>query len=160
MSINRLRWVRNRVMDVKRLMLRRVFGMDLHPTCYFSLKAKFDLTNPRGVHVGPDSYVAFDAVIFAHDMTRGLRTDTWIGERCFIGARSIVMAGIRIGDGCIIGAGSVVTRDVPSGCAVAGNPARIISEGIETTRFGCIKGAGYLADDPEMTKGDRSRDVG
>lgn len=49
-----------------------------------------------------------------------------IGNEVFIGINSILMPGVRIGEQCIIGAGSVVTKSVPSGCIVAGNPARII----------------------------------
>ncbi len=144
-SLNLLRPLRLLALSLRRLYLVKIYGMDLHPTCSLSLKAILDRTHPRGVHVGAYSYVAFDAVIFTHDMTRGLRTDTYIGERCFIGARSIIMPGICVGDGSIVGAGSVVTRDVPPGCIVAGNPAKVLRSGIRTTRGGCIKGAGYLA---------------
>jgi acyl-[acyl carrier protein]--UDP-N-acetylglucosamine O-acyltransferase len=132
---------------LRRLYLVRILGMDLHPTCSVSLKAKLDLSFPEGVHIGAYSYIAFDAVIFAHDMTRGLRTHTYIGERCFIGARSIIMPGIRVGDGSIVGTGAVVTRDVPPGSIVVGNPAKIVRSGIQTTRGGCLKGMGYLAED-------------
>ena len=45
-------------------------------------------------------------------------------------------AGCYIGDSVIVGSGAVVTKDVPSGCIVAGNPARIIRDNIETTKFG------------------------
>jgi acetyltransferase-like isoleucine patch superfamily enzyme len=144
---NKLRRARMLALSLRRLYLVKIYGMNLHPTCSLSLKAVLDRTHPKGVHVGAYSYVAFDAVIFTHDMTRGLRTDTFIGERCFIGARSIIMPGIRVGDGSIVGAGSVVTRDVPPGCIVAGNPAKVLRSGIRTTRCGCIKGSGYLARD-------------
>jgi acetyltransferase-like isoleucine patch superfamily enzyme len=50
----------------------------------------------------------------------------FIGRKCFIGARSIILKGVRIGDGAVVGAGSVVTRDVADGVIVAGNPASII----------------------------------
>jgi acetyltransferase-like isoleucine patch superfamily enzyme len=49
-----------------------------------------------------------------------------IGNHVWIGQRAIILKGVTIGDGAIIGAGAVVTKDVPSNCIVAGNPARII----------------------------------
>lgn len=49
-----------------------------------------------------------------------------IGDDAWIGAGSIVLRGVTIGSGAIVGAGSVVTEDVPAGCIVAGNPARIV----------------------------------
>ena len=35
--------------------------------------------------------------------------------------------------------GAIVTKDVPSNCIVAGNPAKIIKEGIKTGKYGKIK---------------------
>jgi len=133
--------LRKLIISLVRLIYVRLFKMDLHPTCNFSLSAKFDKTNPRGVHVGEYSYVAFDAAILTHDLTRGLRLHTRIGKNCFVGARSIILPGVLVGDGSIIGAGSVVVRDVPPHCIVAGNPAKVLREGIETGRYGRLSGA-------------------
>jgi acetyltransferase-like isoleucine patch superfamily enzyme len=130
--------LRSAVIALIRAYYVRVLGMDIAPTATFSLKVNFDRAHPRGIHIGPDSYVAFDAVIFSHDMTRNLRLDTRIGARCFIGARSIVLPGVTIGDGVIVGAGSVVTNDVPDNCVVAGNPARVLRTGVQTYRYGCL----------------------
>jgi acetyltransferase-like isoleucine patch superfamily enzyme len=129
---------RRGVTNLYRAYYVHVLGMDIHKTAFFSLKVHLDRTHPRGIHIGPDSYVAFDVVVLSHDMTRGLYADTRIGERCFIGARSVLLPGIAIGDGSIVAAGSVVTRDVPPGSIVAGNPARIVRTGIKTYRFGCV----------------------
>ena len=43
-----------------------------------------------------------------------------------IGARAVVLAGIKIGSWALVGAGSVVIRDVPDYALVVGNPAKQI----------------------------------
>jgi maltose O-acetyltransferase len=49
-----------------------------------------------------------------------------IEDDVWIGARVIVLPGIRIGSGAVIGAGAVVTKDVPPYAVCVGNPARVI----------------------------------
>jgi len=117
----------------------RSLGMDIHPDTQISLKANLDRTNPRGIHIDQGTLVAFGSVILAHDLSRVLHTDTYIGRNCFIGAHAIILPGIRIGDGSIVAAGSVVTRDVEPNCIVAGNPARTIKTGIRTQRWGVLE---------------------
>jgi acetyltransferase-like isoleucine patch superfamily enzyme len=51
---------------------------------------------------------------------------TLVKRGASIGSGSTILCGITIGEHALIGAGSVVTRDVPAGCIVAGNPARVI----------------------------------
>jgi maltose O-acetyltransferase len=49
-----------------------------------------------------------------------------IEDDVWIGARAIILPGVRIGRGAIVGAGAVVTKDVPPFTIVGGNPARVI----------------------------------
>lgn len=46
-----------------------------------------------------------------------------IGNDVWIGANSIILAGVHVGDGAIIGANSLVTKDVEPYSIVFGNPA-------------------------------------
>lgn len=135
-SLNRFLKLRDVLVNIKRLYYNKIWGMDLDPTCTFSLSVHFDKTYPRGMHVGEKTYIAFDVALLAHDFTRGLYLHTRIGRHCFIGARSIILPGITIGDESIVAAGSVVTKDVPPRSLVAGNPAKVIKSDIEVGPYG------------------------
>jgi len=58
----------------------------------------------------------------------------WQVERTFvrrgasIGSGATILSNVTIGENAIVGAGSVVTKDVPPGCIVVGNPARILRQ--------------------------------
>lgn len=54
--------------------------------------------------------------------------DVLLEEGCWIGANSIILAGVTVGENAVIGAGSVVTKSIPSYCVAVGNPARVIKE--------------------------------
>lgn len=135
-GLNKLSGLRNVLVSLRRALLTHVYKMDIHPTAQMSLSAKFDKTFPIGVHVGANSYVAFDARILCHDRTRGLYLHTRIGENCFIGGQSLILPGVEIGDNCVVGAGAVVTKSVPPRSIVAGNPAQIIRSDIEVGPYG------------------------
>ncbi|WP_284165413.1 acyltransferase [Frigidibacter sp. SD6-1] len=135
-GLNRLSGLRNLLVGLRRTFYAKVMGMDLHPTVQMSLSAKLDRTFPPGVHVGENSYLAFESRILTHDRTRGLYLHTRIGKNCFIGGRALILPGVEIGDGCVVGAGAVVTKSVPPGCIVAGNPAKVIRTGIEVGPYG------------------------
>ncbi len=49
-----------------------------------------------------------------------------IGDDCWLGASSIVLAGVTIGAGSVVAAGAVVAEDVPPMTVVAGVPAKIV----------------------------------
>lgn len=121
------------------LILTKLYNMNISKSARISLGAKLDKTYAKGIYISDESYVASGALIFSHDFSRNLHVNTYIGKRCFIGANSIIMPGIHISDNVIVGAGAVVTKDVPSGCIVAGNPAKIIRENIKTKKYGAIE---------------------
>jgi len=49
-----------------------------------------------------------------------------IGNDVWVGARAMILDGVRIGNGAVIGAGAVVTKDIPNFAIVGGVPARVI----------------------------------
>ena len=51
-----------------------------------------------------------------------------IGDRVWLGPRTIVLPGCNIGEGAVVAAGVVVTKDVPPFAIVGGIPAKIIGE--------------------------------
>ncbi len=59
---------------------------------------------------------------------RGRLKQTIIGDDVWIGAHSIIKAGVKIGDGAIVAMGSVVTKDLNSYTIYAGVPAKKIKK--------------------------------
>ncbi|WP_411275597.1 acyltransferase [Daejeonella sp.] len=49
-----------------------------------------------------------------------------ISDNVWIGANSVITAGVTLGKHCVIGAGSIVTKNVPAYSVAVGNPARVI----------------------------------
>jgi acetyltransferase-like isoleucine patch superfamily enzyme len=49
-------------------------------------------------------------------------------DEVWIGANSVVVAGVTIGKHSVIAAGSVVTKDIPPFCVAVGNPAKVIKQ--------------------------------
>ena len=55
-------------------------------------------------------------------------------DQSWIGARAIILPGVRIGEGAVVGAGAVVAKDVEAWSVVCGNPAREV--GTRIVSFG------------------------
>ncbi|MBU4468615.1 MAG: acetyltransferase [Candidatus Omnitrophica bacterium] len=52
----------------------------------------------------------------------------YVKSFAILGANATLLPGITIGSRALVGAGSVVVRDIPDGCVVAGNPAKVINK--------------------------------
>lgn len=52
-----------------------------------------------------------------------------IEDDAIVGIGALILKGVRIGAGARVCAGAVITADVPAGHVVAGNPARLLTEG-------------------------------
>lgn len=119
-----------------RIIVYKLKGYDIPFSTIIEGGCILDKLNPRGIHIGNNCLIAAGTVILSHDHCKRvegepLLADTYIGNNCFVGIRSFILPGIKIGNEVIIGAMSVVTRDIPSNCIVAGNPAKIIRTGIK-----------------------------
>ena len=110
-------------------------GYDIHKTTIIERNVNLGRVYPEAIHIGKNTTISSMVSILSHEHNKRvnglpLRTDVYIGKRCSISTGSIIIGGVKIGDEVIVGAGSVVTKDVPSNCIVAGNPAKIIRMGI------------------------------
>jgi maltose O-acetyltransferase len=87
------------------------------------------------ISIGPDCTIGMDVLMMDsdyHQIEPSLRRNRpasapiVLEENVWLGARVIVLSGVRIGAHSVIGAGSVVTRDIPARSLAAGQPARVI----------------------------------
>jgi acetyltransferase-like isoleucine patch superfamily enzyme len=60
--------------------------------------------------------------------------DIKLNNHVWIGYRVTLLKGVDVGAGSVIAAGSVAGGTIPSGCVAAGNPARVIRQGIDWRR--------------------------
>jgi acetyltransferase-like isoleucine patch superfamily enzyme len=60
------------------------------------------------------------------DKENALYSPIEIGTDCFIGARTIILKGVKLGNRVVVGAGSVVTKSYDADSIICGNPAKKI----------------------------------
>jgi acetyltransferase-like isoleucine patch superfamily enzyme len=49
-----------------------------------------------------------------------------VGDNVWCGAHVVITSGVTVGERCVIGANSVVTQDIPAYSIAAGAPARVL----------------------------------
>jgi acetyltransferase-like isoleucine patch superfamily enzyme len=55
-----------------------------------------------------------------------------IGNRCWIGAKAVILKDVQLGDRCVVGAGAVVTKSFSAGSIILGVPARLVVNSTDT----------------------------
>ena len=53
---------------------------------------------------------------------------TFVGDNVWCGANVVITSGVTVGERCVIGANSVVTEDIPAFSIAAGAPAKVIRQ--------------------------------
>ncbi len=111
-----------------------IVGLGEHPSDRIS-------SHPAFYSVTPPVKVSWvDRNTFAENSPVTVGSDVWVG------ARAVVLAGVRLGHGAIVAAGAVVTKDVPPYAVVGGVPARILRYRFdETTRGALLASEWWLA---------------
>ncbi|WP_080056016.1 CatB-related O-acetyltransferase [Spirosoma aerolatum] len=98
-----------------------ICGLGSHPVDFVSTYPGFYSSESSGANW-------FGSVhAFADKPTVQIGSDVWIG------ARAIILGGVKIGHGAIIAAGAVVTKDVPAYSIVGGVPGKVIRYRFEPT---------------------------
>lgn len=104
----------------------RGMGARIHPTLL--LGQRVVIPEPWALKVGKNVIIGDEAIVSGHKVERNVVTldDVEIGDDALIGARSLLLPGVRIGAGAVIGAGTIFTRGtiVGPGETWSGNPAR------------------------------------
>lgn len=102
---------------------------------WFNGGSAFRMDEECGITVGRGCLFGDEVRIWTSDMhsvvdMRCRRVNTprevVIGNRVWIGFRSLVLKGSRIGDGSVLGAGAVLAGSIPDNCVAAGNPAKVV----------------------------------
>ena len=105
-------------------------GIEIHPGA--SVGKNLFVDHGMGVVIGETSEIGDNVTIY-HGVTLGGKGGNETGKRhptldddVIIGSGAQVLGAVTMGKGAKVGANSVVTSDVPAGCTVVGNPARLI----------------------------------
>ena len=104
-------------------------NVSIHPMCYIDASG--------GIEIGNDVSIAHGATIMSTTHTYFnlnipikdqpcLKKKTRIEDNVWIGAKAVIIAGVKLSKGSVVGAGAVVTKNVPENSISGGVPAKII----------------------------------
>lgn len=147
-----LRWVGFIPSHLIRKSVYRLAGIKIGPGSTIHMWANF--FQPKNITIGQDTivgdhafldgrapliignHVAIASQVLIYNSEHNIHSPNFdpleepveIGDYVFIGARAIILPGIKIGKGAVVAAGAVVTKDVPEMTIVGGVPAKTIGQ--------------------------------
>jgi len=106
--------------------LYRLTGMRVGHNAGIGLEVTFDIFFPELIEIGDHAVIGYGATILTHEFLVGewARGKTTIGSRSLLGARSLVLAGVRVGANAKVSAMSLVNDDIPANSFYGGVPAK------------------------------------
>lgn len=112
---------------------RILTGVEIHPAAKIGKRLFID--HGTGAVIGQTAIIHDDVTIY-HGVTlggvgkgrmTGGRRHPEVLDGVMIGSGAQILGGLTVGANAKIGSNAVVLKDVPEGCTVAGNPARIVN---------------------------------
>lgn len=145
-SLNQFRYVREALVNVRLLWLRKVRGIKIPRGVSVSFPPSLLPASRGSIKIGEESLIAFKVILYTWDPVAQADRPIRIGRNCFIGGGSVITPGTTIEDGCIVAGGSVVFGHVPARTIVGGNPATTIRQNIEVMSKGRLPGSDEKTD--------------
>lgn len=133
---------------------KKVFLINIEPKVIIYRNA--EIRDPHKLKIGKGSIIGNDAILDARNSIEigenvNLSTGVWlwseqhdyqskdfaldvkkkgikIGDRAWLGPRTIILPDITIGEGAVVAGGAVVTKDVEAFTVVGGIPAKVIGQ--------------------------------
>jgi acetyltransferase-like isoleucine patch superfamily enzyme len=93
------------------------------------------LDGSGGLKIGSHCSISAGVQVYSHDTVQWalsggkegyVYAPTSIGDNCYIGPSTVIAKGVRIGNRCRVGANSLVLADIPDGSAAHGTPCRVV----------------------------------
>ncbi len=104
-------------------------NVGISPNAFIAVRGRVEIGDNTifgpGVSIHAENHI-FNDIYKPIRLQGASRKGITIGKDCWIGAKAVILDGVKIGDGCIIAAGAVVNCNVPDYAVVGGVPAKII----------------------------------
>ncbi|MFZ3385519.1 MAG: DapH/DapD/GlmU-related protein [Candidatus Methanoperedens sp.] len=138
--------------------LKNIIGIKIGKSCFIHMGARFDgnvsignnsvigrncvllgdITIKNNVSITAETYLFTSSHIINSPTFACFNKPVIIEDYAWIGARAMILPGVRIGKGAILGAASTATKDIPDHSIFAGAPAKEIGKRAELLEYSLV----------------------